>query len=1413
MNLSQILNSLTSQGTGRRRSAPVARSAQVETFECKELLSASALFLPATGELNIQLNSGDNVRVSSVNGFVRIDASLNGGPTQQLTSIGNTSSANVQRIVVLGGDDANVIDLSSVTAAGFPSLTSILVDGANGDDLLIGSPDFADSIIGGHGADTILGGGGNDTLLGGDGNDSVDGGAGDDSINAGDGDDLVNGGTGNDSILAGNGQDTVNGGDGNDTISGANGQDVLNGDAGDDFLNGDGGADTINGGDGNDSILGGEFDDSLLGGNGDDTINGQAGADTLQGEAGNDLLSGGAGNDRVDGGFDNDTLNGNLGDDTMNGGEGNDSLQGGAGDDSLNGGFGNDRIFGQAGDDTLLGGGDSDFLDGGEGNDSVQSADVAPAGLPTLTISDAVVTEADSLFFQLYNAPNDVPVTDDNEDVIAADFDNDGDIDLATPASILLNVGNGTFAPAVPTGSTAQGRMAVGDLNGDGFLDIAIAGNSTGDVDLLINNGDGTFQAPRTAVDLGTFFSTSSVTMGDFDGDGDLDLAAVVGFATPEVFVMLNNGNGTFQPAQQFAAGTDGASDIVAGDFDGDGNIDIAVAKVFFQSQVAILRNLGNGVFATPVLIAVNDEPSSIVAADFDNDGDLDLATGGDTTTVLLNNGTGTFTASAPIANTGFFTSTNDIAVGDMDQDGDIDIAGVAFSGQITLLENNGAGGFAAAGPATLTTGQGFGTGIVLADLTGDGAPEIAVNDGFAQDNVSIFLNTGATPPVAVFTVSLSAPSAVPVTVAFTTVNGFAQAGSDYLAQSGTLTFAPGVTSQTIQVVIVGDSIGEPTENFFVNLSAPTNATLADAQGQGLILDNDGAPAGVTMNITNAAVTEGDTGTVNAVVSVTLSAPVATPVTVQFNSVDGTATAGVDYVAVSGTLTFAPGVTTQIITVPVIGDLRNEGNETFFINLSNPTGVPASNTQAQVTIIDNDAGQPVLSPNDTLLGGNGDDTLVGSIGDDVLNGQAGNDSILGGDGNDALSGGAGNDTLDGQAGNDTLDGQGGNDVLIGGDGDDVFVLGNGAGGHDTVDGGDGFNSITVNGTGNADTISVGQVSNQLVITRGTATITASANVQSVTVNALGGDDTVTVGDLAGVPPTALTINGGDGNDLITANGANIGRVRLLLSGENGNDTILGSNGNDTILGGNGNDAVNGGAGNDSLLGQAGNDTLAGGLGNDTLSGGEGLDFLTGNEGDDLLDGGAGNDTLRGMDGNDTLLGQAGDDVLNGMDGDDSISGGVGRDQISGGAGDDTLDGGRNDDTINGNSGNDKIRGDHGNDLINAGTGSDTVNGGDGHDTIIATDGGDILNGGDGNDSINAGAGDDILVGGDGNDTLLGGGGNDILLGGDGDDVLNGQGGTDTIAGNQGNDVIADPASEIDEQFTLSDEILALLDAA
>ena len=493
---------------------------------------------------------------------------------------------------------------------------------------------------------------------------------------------------------------------------------------------------------------------------------------------------------------------------------------------------------------------------------------------------------------------------------------------------------------------------------------------------------------------------------------------------------------------------------------------------------------------------------------------------------------------------------------------------------------------------------------------------------------------------------------------------------------------------------------------------------------------------------------------------------------------------------------------------PVWTDSRNLTNPDVFTAtvIIALTTTPSSGTSVGTALpIFVDAG-------DTLNGGTGDDTLVGSTGNDTLNGQAGNDSLLGGGGNDSLLGGAGQDTLDGQAGNDTLNGQGGNDTLLGGEGDDVFILDSNGSGTDSADGQDGFNTISVIGTNKADTINVGQVGSLLSINNGSGVIKATLNIQSAVIDGLAGNDTINIGNISGVPVMQVTANGGDGNDLVDATGALIGNVRLLLNGNDGNDTISGSLGNDTIDGGAGNDLASGNAGNDLILGQAGNDSLGGGLGNDTIDGGDGADLINGQQGDDSLLGGTGNDNINGDVGNDTIDGGAGDDNLNGMAGDDSILGGVGQDAISGGIGNDTLDGGRNDDTINGNAGDDLIRGDHGNDYINAGDGNNTVSGGDGDDTIMTGAGNDIIKGGDGNDRINAGAGDDIIIGGDGNDTVLGGAGNDIILGGDGNDSLDGQAGNDTIAGQQGADTIIDPPSEIHENFVLPSNLLAILNA-
>ena len=176
------------------------------------------------------------------------------------------------------------------------------------------------------------------------------------------------------------------------------------------------------------------------------------------------------------------------------------------------------------------------------------------------------------------------------------------------------------------------------------------------------------------------------------------------------------------------------------------------------------------------------------------------------------------------------------------------------------------------------------------------------------------------------------------------------------MATSGTLTLNwRDDADDTVNVN--GDTTVERDETFFVNLSAPTNATIAAAQGTGTIL-NDDAAAVPTLSINNVSANEGNSGTTPFVFTVTLSAASASTVTVSYATGGGTATAGSDYVATSGTLTFNPGVTTQTITVNVNGDTTVEPNETFFVNLGAPANATIASGQGIGTIVNDDAAVP-----------------------------------------------------------------------------------------------------------------------------------------------------------------------------------------------------------------------------------------------------------------------------------------------------------------------------------------------------------------------------------------------------------------------------------------------------------------------
>ena len=336
------------------------------------------------------------------------------------------------------------------------------------------------------------------------------------------------------------------------------------------------------------------------------------------------------------------------------------------------------------------------------------------------------------------------------------------------------------------------------------------------------------------------------------------------------------------------------------------------------------------------------------MAGDLNEDGHPDFAAAAGLVYVGLGTGTGGFQAVREVA----ADQAESIAVADINQDRHLDLVTTSGAGTVSVLLGSGDGNFGTPQVFVFAAGSGAQPSGVVGRFNSDHAPDVAVADD-ANDAVSVRLNAAdwvASPTLtisdariiegnsgsvnAVFVVTLSAASASEVRVQYATENGWsATAGTDYTATSGTLTFAPGVTSKTIAVPVFGDILYELDEQFTIKLMEPVHVLLADHLAVGTIVNDDPAPV---IAISDVTVTEGNSGSVNAVFTVTLSAPSAYFVRVFYATADGSATAGSDYVATSGRLGFAPGQTSATITVSVLGDRLGEPIEIFFVNLSNP---------------------------------------------------------------------------------------------------------------------------------------------------------------------------------------------------------------------------------------------------------------------------------------------------------------------------------------------------------------------------------------------------------------------------------------------------------------------------------------------
>lgn len=479
----------------------------------------------------------------------------------------------------------------------------------------------------------------------------------------------------------------------------------------------------------------------------------------------------------------------------------------------------------------------------------------------------------------------------------------------------------------------------------------------------------------------------------------------------------------------------------------------------------------------------------------------------------------------------------------------------------------------------------------------------------------------------------------------------------------------------------------------------------------------------------------------------------------------------------SVTATFTPGTGTLSVfgdsldnTITVSRDVAGR----ILVNGGAVSITGGTSTVANTTLISvfGQAGNDKISldeangalPAANLFGGDGNDILTGGSGNDMLFGQTGNDTLLGKGGNDQLFGGAGNDTLTGGTGDDQVFGEAGNDRMIWNPGE----------GTDLNEGGDGIDTVEVNGGNGSEAFTVTANGTRVRFDRIDPAPFALdiGTSENLVLNANGGDDTFTAtGNLANL--IHITVDGGTGNDTLTgSNGADV------LIGGDGNDTIIGAQGNDRILMGAGNDTAvwNPGDGSDVIEGQGDHDTLqfngANVNENITLANNHGRLRLSRDIANINMDvNGVEQVNIAALGGSDTITvndlsktnvtavninlaaasgvgdGQADTVIVNGTNAADVV----------------TVAGDANATSVSDLSVATQITGaeaDKDRLIVHGEAGGDAIQASGLQSTGIQL-------------TLDGGAGNDVLVGGAGNDTIIGGAGNDVLIGGPGQDVLDG----------------------------------------
>ena len=523
-----------------------------------------------------------------------------------------------------------------------------------------------------------------------------------------------------------------------------------------------------------------------------------------------------------------------------------------------------------------------------------------------------------------------------NEGVVVGDFNGDGKPDLAVASladaagspyantvNILLGMGDGTFkqsTTAVPNSSGPFGIVA-GDFNNDGKLDLAIMNILDGTVSILLGAGDGTFSS-ASGSPIAVGLNPVAATAGDFNGDGNLDLA-VVNRASSTVSILMGQGNGEFVLTATLQTGQ-GPVAIVSGDWNGDGLLDLAVSNQT-GNTVSIFFGDGLGNFtaaATP--LAAGNGPLGLAASDLDGDGNLDLvvASSGDNAVgVFFGDGKGNFAAATPLALAGSPTS---VTIADFNGDGILDVAASTYGGTVTFLLGDGQRHFNALSPATTIAPEAQASAV--ADFNGDGRMDLVVATSCGMDTAcggsfSILLQSpvqSVSPPALVFpgqnpgTTSSSQPVTIanngsaPLTVSAIAIAPGANTGAADFAQTnscGTLPFKIASGASCVLAVTFSPSNGGGEET--ATLSITTNDPKSP-NGATVSLSGIGNTFQTQMSVTAPAITYGANGSV--IVAVT--------------SPDGTVAGNVSLTVDGGnpqTLPLTAGSATFSITSPAGG--------------------------------------------------------------------------------------------------------------------------------------------------------------------------------------------------------------------------------------------------------------------------------------------------------------------------------------------------------------------------------------------------------------------------------------------------------------------------------------------------------------